>query len=68
VRRGLRVVLFALLGALLAGFLVGTVLRMRFERPVRYLGDSAPAARLPLDVAAAGAAVLDAGDHEEQVG
>lgn len=40
-RRGLRVVLLALLAALVAGFVAGTILRMRFERPVRYLGELA---------------------------
>ena len=43
-RRGARVVLLALLVALVAGFVVGTIVRMRFERPIRYLGKSAPAA------------------------
>lgn len=38
-RRGARLVLLALLGALIAGFVAGTILRMRFERPVRYLGE-----------------------------
>ncbi len=42
-RRALRVILLALLGALVAGFIAGTVIRMRLERPVRYLG----AAELP---------------------
>lgn len=45
-RRGaLRFVLLALLGALLAGFVAGTLIRMRLERPVRYLGrlDATPA-------------------------
>jgi hypothetical protein len=38
VTRALRVVLLALLGALVAGFIAGTVIRLRLERPVRYLG------------------------------
>ena len=37
-KRGLRIVLLALLAALLAGFIAGTVIRLRFERPVQYLG------------------------------
>lgn len=65
-RRGARVVLLALLAALVAGFVAGTIVRMRFERPIRYLGELAPGR--PLDVAAPGALVLHAGEHEEQVG
>jgi hypothetical protein len=67
-RAALRGILLALLGALLAGFVAGTWIRLRLERPVRYLGELGPAAGRPLDVAAAGAAVLDARQHEEQVG
>lgn len=70
-RRGLRVVLLALLAALLAGFVAGTILRLRFERPVRYLGRSGaalPRLAFPLDVGAPGAAVLDPRQHEQQVG
>ena len=37
-KRGLRIVLLMLLAALLAGFVAGTVIRLRFERPVQYLG------------------------------
>jgi hypothetical protein len=37
-KRGLRIVLLALLAALLAGFIAGTVIRLRWERPVQYLG------------------------------
>ena len=36
--RGLRAVLLALLFSLLAGFVVGTLVRLHFERPVQYLG------------------------------
>ena len=67
-RAALRGILLALLVALVAGFVVGTLVRMRVERPVRYLGALDAASGRPLDVAAAGAAVLDAGEHEEQVG
>jgi hypothetical protein len=34
--------LLALLVALLAGFAIGTVLRLRLERPVTYIGWSGP--------------------------
>jgi hypothetical protein len=37
-RRGLRIVLLALLAALLAGFIAGTIIRLRFERPIHYIG------------------------------
>ena len=37
-RRALRAVLLALLFSLLAGFVVGTLIRLHFERPVQYLG------------------------------
>jgi hypothetical protein len=67
-RAALRGILLALLGALIAGFVAGTWLRLRFERPVRYLGALGPAARGPLDVLPPGPAVLDARQHEEQVG
>jgi hypothetical protein len=64
-RSALRAILLALLAALLAGLVVGTLIRLHFERPVRYLG-AAPTG--PFDVGASGAAVLDPGEHEEQVG
>jgi len=67
VRSFARVVLLALLGALLFGFLVGTLLRLRFERPVRYLGALGPALARPLDVGAPGPLVLDSREHEDQV-
>ena len=37
-RRGLRIILLALLAALLAGFIAGTIIRLRFERPIHYIG------------------------------
>ncbi len=61
----LRSVLIALLLSLVAGMLIGTLLRMRLERPVRYWG-SAPAS-LPLDVRDVRAPVLHAGHYEQQV-
>jgi hypothetical protein len=39
-KRGLRILLLALLAALLAGFIAGTVIRLRFERPIQYIGRS----------------------------
>jgi hypothetical protein len=38
VTRALRAILLALLFSLLAGFVAGTLLRQRLERPVQYLG------------------------------
>ena len=62
----LRSVLLALLFSLVVGFLIGLVLRSRLERRVEYIGSVAPAG--PLHVGDAGAAILDARHHEEQVG
>lgn len=75
----LRTVLFALLFSLLLGFALGTVIRMRFERPTIYIGArdadrgsatprgaSLPAD--PLQIGDACPAILDAGHDEEQVG
>jgi hypothetical protein len=64
--RILRRLLLALLLSLLVGFAVGTLLRLRYERPVRYLGSASPT--LPLDVVDTPAVVLDARHHEEQIG
>ena len=69
----LRRVGIALLCSLFAGFAIGTCLRQRAERPTVYLGSASGAGglrapALPLDVWDAGAAVLDACEHEEQVG
>jgi hypothetical protein len=61
----LRRVGIALLCSLFAGFAFGTCLRVQAERPTVYIGSLAPT--LPLDVGEAGAAVLDAREHEEQV-
>jgi hypothetical protein len=38
VKRALRTALVALLFSLLAGFVVGTMIRHRLERPAQYLG------------------------------
>ena len=59
-------VLLALLASLLVGFAIGTALRLYLDRPTVYIGSAI--APLPLDIAAAGAPVLDPGHHEEQVG
>jgi hypothetical protein len=68
--RWLRRAGLALLCSLLAGFVLGTCLRQRAERPTVYIGSRGALAAppRPLDVGDAGAAVLDAGEHEEQVG
>ena len=62
----IRGVLLALLFSLLVGFLIGLVLRSRLERRPQYIGLVAPAR--PLHVGDAGAPVLDARHHEEQIG
>ncbi len=61
-----RAILLALLTSLLVGLVIGTAIRLQLQRPVRYLGSALAAA--PLEVAHAGAPVLDARQHEEQVG
>jgi hypothetical protein len=71
--KALRVIVWALLGALLFGLLVGTIIRKRMEEPVRYIGASDPAPRsvptsVPFDVADPGPGVLEPSPHEEQVG
>lgn len=62
----LRSLVLALLFSLIVGMAIGTALRMWTLRPVRYIGSATPA--LPLDVAHAGAPVLDARHDEEQIG
>lgn len=64
----LRTVFLALAFSLLLGLVIGTLLRLRLERPTRYIGALLPAATLPLHIADAGAAVLHPRHHEEQVG
>lgn len=61
-----RRILLALLLALLVGFAIGTAIRLRLERPVRYLGSVGAAA--PFDVGDARAPVLHPRHHEQQVG
>ena len=64
--RALRAVLLALLFSLLFGVAVGTLVRLRLERPVRYLG-SAPAS-FPLDIGEAGPPIFHACHDEQQIG
>jgi hypothetical protein len=64
--RVLRGILLSLLLSLLVGLAIGVALRSRLERATSYIG-LAPAAA-PLHVAAAVAPVLDAREHEQQVG
>jgi len=72
-----RGILLALLLSFLVGIAIGTLLRRRMERPVRYIGAvrsvDAPWARSavaagPLDVADARPGILAPGEDEEQVG
>jgi hypothetical protein len=62
----LKRVALALLFSLLFGLAIGTVLRIRLERPKIYIGSVAP--RLPRDVGHARAPILDPGHDEQQVG
>ncbi len=64
--RVLRAIVLALLLSLLFGVAVGTLLRLRLERPVRYLG-SAPAS-LPLDIGEPGPPILHPRHDEQQIG
>lgn len=61
----LRTFLVALLISLVVGIAVGTILRLRAERPIEYIG-SAPTT-VPLDVVAAGTPILHPGEGEEQI-
>jgi hypothetical protein len=73
----IRSILLALLASLVFGLAVGTVIRLRLERPVVYfVGQNEPgtgrtspaAARTPGNVGDVRPAVLDARHHEEQIG
>jgi len=78
VRKLLRVWLLALLAALLTGFAIGLYVRWRLERPPVLIGAAgaeqpespgrSARAEDPLGLGHAGAVVLDAAQHEEQVG
>jgi len=62
----LKSVLLALLFSLFVGLALGTLLRLRLERSVYYLGSAtAPA---PLDVGDTRPPILDTRHHEEQIG
>ena len=62
----LKSVLIALLISLCLGLAIGTLLRLRLERSVYYLGSAI--APPPLDVGDTCPPVLDPRHHEEQVG
>ena len=62
----LKRVLIALLLSLAMGVVLGTALRLHIERSVYYIGSAAPPH--PFDVRDARASILDASDHEEQIG
>lgn len=64
----LRGFLLALAVSLLVGFAIGTVIRLRLERPTHYIGQQLPLPALPLDVLDVRSPVLDARHHEQQVG
>jgi len=64
----LRSLLLALGISLLVGFVIGTVIRLRMERPRTYIGELPPLAPLPLDVRDAGAPIGHPRHHEQQVG
>ena len=64
--RVLRAVLLAVLLSLLVGLAIGTVLRMRLERTVHYIGSSM--APLPLDIRNPRAPIFDPRHHEDQIG
>ena len=73
-KKFLRVVIFALLGSLLFGFVVGTALRLRLERldrPARYLGSMTPTTSArsphPFGLCDAVTVVLEPGPGEEQI-
>jgi hypothetical protein len=66
--RVLRTFLIALAFSLLLGLVIGTVIRLRMERPTTYIGQALPLAPLPLDVGDARARVLDPSHHEQQIG
>jgi hypothetical protein len=69
----LRSLLLALLFSLLLGLVIGTWLRLRMERPVRYfvttdaVPDRSGVAASPLDLGDAAAVIVEAREHEEQI-
>lgn len=64
--RVIRTILVALLVSLLVGFAIGTALRLRVERPVRYIGSTFSAD--PLDIGDARPAIFHPCHHEQQIG
>jgi hypothetical protein len=66
-KRFTRLVLLLLLVEIVIAAALGTRVRRQLEQPVTYLGRFLVPAE-PLHVGDAGAAVLDAREHEEQVG
>ena len=71
--RTVRGVLLVLLLWFLLWLVIGTVIRLRMERPVRYIGrsggqrPSSALASLPLHLGHARAVVFDASHHEQKV-
>jgi len=65
VKRLTRFILWLLLLELIAAFAVATAIRIKLEKPVRYIGSALPA--LPHHVDDAGTPILDAGQHEQQI-
>ena len=64
----LKTVLLALLGSLLVGLAIGTAIRLRMEKPIVYIGDARRSVVAPpFDVGHAGAPVLDARHHEQEI-
>jgi hypothetical protein len=67
----IRMIVLALLGSLLAGVVIGTLIRRQIEPSERYIG-RAPASSAvpagPLHVAHPGALVLLSREHEEEIG
>jgi hypothetical protein len=72
-RRALRGALLFLLLWFLLWLVIGSVIRLRMERPVRFIGDAgardsgSAVACLPLHLGEARAAVLDPCHHEQEV-
>ena len=65
-----RRVAIALLLWFIAVFAITTVVRLRFHRPVVYVGQASASSpdALPFHVGHTGAAILDARHHEQQIG
>ncbi len=74
VQRTLRGVLLLVLLWFLLWFVIGFVIRLRMERPVRFIGasgtpaSSSALASLPLHLGKACPVVFHAGHHEQEVG